>query len=525
LETKFQIAILAETHDEMDGLVEVTSIEWLRLKQTGDHAFDFYKDNNIISSVNLETGFFALPQLLGIVVAGSLDVFDAIKNEWTSRLPSLGVAFRRVAEWDSKAILREAVDCITDDLTHQRRHSGRASLELATYRREFDRLQRCFARLEEYVGRQSFPVATEIFAYPPDSETGTKKNRQVQLDGDAAATRSLAQYLPVDSFGFSSFSIYISGKPETADKPLFAKLKAIETGAVFGEWSIDSADIKPGWVELALNQAIDGAALSLIVEIEYPPEKSGWALALGPPHPYKEFCASTGDGGYLRAPIALRVFRSLPGVRVAATTSAIRPIKGPHIRAEFVPYEAYGMVVQVFPSARDNKPTLVFFDKDIGCLTVHPRTGGLTVARLTVSVPENAWGISAQICLAHEQASPTDFGLMVCPARDEKKGLNGLNQLDTPSQSFSGWRTLLPLETKSVSVVFGASPEEELAIYLMTRQAPETSPDFAWARFSKLGFQVLPISLNGESGTDALRQVAAGGAHIDEELVNKSTAE
>ena len=496
LETKFQVAILAETHGKMDGLTHVASIEWLRSKQTGVSSFDFYRDDAIISSVNLESGSLDLQHLLGMVVVGSKDTFEAIEREWKSRLPSISLAFRWTPEWDTKSILGAAIDCIAEDLSAQRFHSGRASLELATYRREFDRLQRSFTRLEEYVVRQSYPAMAEVFEYPPESEGGKKKDRRVQFDGNAGPAGSfLTQYLPVDSLGISSFSIYVNAVPDAGGEPLRASLRAIETGTIFGTWSIDAGETRVGWVELALERAIDGPALSLSVDVEFPAGKSGWALALGPPHPYREFCASTGSSESLKAPIALRLFRSLPGVRVTPTTSAIRTIDAPRALAEFVPYDAYGKISQVLPELRDNNPTLVFFDPDIGCLTVHPRMGGLTVARMNLSVPKNAWGISARICLAHERASQTEFGLMICVPRDDKKGLAELNQLALPSPSFSGWKAVLPLETKSVSVVFASTPEDELSIYLLTRQAPESSPDFAWARFSKLEFLVLPQPL------------------------------
>jgi hypothetical protein len=499
METKFQLAILAEQPDRMEGLSDIAPIEWLFCKQTGDYLFDFYKGDVIVSSINLENARFDLQNLLGIIVAGSADAFEAIKNSWNSRLPSVGVAFRRIPQCDSKAILCAAIECIADDLTLHRRQSGLAALELATYRREFERLQHCFSRLEEYVGRQSFQRPTEIFEYPPGLVTATENSGRTQLDGVTGPTgRSLIQYLPVDSCGLSSFSIHISAKPEAAGGPLRIKLQAIETGHIFGTWSIGAVEVPVGWVELALDSAIDEPALSLVIIVEWPPDTRGWALALGPPHPYKQFCARTEAGEHLGAPLGLRIFSSLPGVRVAATTTAIRPINAPPALAEFIPYEVYETVAQVLPRAEDGRPTLVSYDRDIGCITVHPHKGGLTVARMMVVVPKRVWGVSAQIHLAHERASETQFGMMVCAPHDESRELARLAQLDAPSPTFSGWKSLKPLERKSLSVLIAASQEERLSIYLVTRQAPDASPDFAWARFSKFEFNVLPNSLIGE---------------------------
>jgi hypothetical protein len=495
LEPKFQFAVLVESPNLMGGLRDTDSIEWFYCKQTGDYLFDFYQGNALVSSINLEKARFDLQNLVGIIVVGSPDAFEAIRNNWRSRLPAAGLAFKQISEVSGEAVRSAALECMAEALTTHRNHAGRAALELATYRREFERLQHNFARVEEYVGRQSFQRPTEVFEYPPDLVTATEGDGRARLDNVAAGgSLSLSQYLPVDSLGLSSFSIYISAKPDAAAEPLQVKIKAIETGHIFGAWSIFPGKVREGWVELALENAIDEPALSLFLIVEWPLLNSGWALSLGPPHPYKEFCACDEAGEHRGAPIALRIFSSLPGVRVAATTTAIRPTDASHVTTEFIPYEVYESVIQVAPPLQDNKPPLVSYGQDIGCITVHPGGSGPTVGRINIAVPKQAWGISAQIHLAHERASPTQFGLMVCASRDESKELARLEHLDRPSRTFSGWKTLSALERKSITLLLPNAPEERLSIYLMTRQAPDISPDFAWARFTKLEFNVLPKS-------------------------------
>lgn len=523
LGTKFQVAILAESPDRADELSDIAPIEWLLCKQTGDHIFGFYKGDAVVSSVNLENALFDLPNLLGIIVVGTVETFEAIKSKWNSALPSAEITFKRIPKWECKDILCASLECMADDLSLEREHGGRAALELATYRREFDRLQYRFSRFEEYISRQSLQRPTEIFEYPPDSLTVTETSGRAQ-SGEATvqADRCLIQELPVNSCGFSSFSIYVSAKPEAGAKPLRVKLKAIETGHILGEWSIGADQVRVGWIELALSHAIDEPALSLVIMVEWPSDATGWALALGPPHPYKEFCARTEGDEHLRSPLAMRVFGSLPGVRVSATTKAIRPIDAPHALAKFIPYEAYAAVVQVLPPAQENKLPLVSYDREIGCITVHPHVGGLTVARMSVVVPKHSWRVSAQIYLAHERASPTQFGLLICAPRDENKELVRLSQLDTPSPSFSGWKALSPLETKSISLLL-ATPEEQLLIYLVTRQAQDLSADFAWARFSKLEFNILPPAMTEKNKTDKIApfypEARTSG---DEQVINRA---
>ncbi len=493
LETRFQIAVLSDGQDRNTPLGDSDSFEWLVCRQAGERVFDFYKGDSLLSSIDLENPCFDLSCLVGLIVIGSAELAESIRNQWASSLPSIGVLFKQVPAWDAASLCGAALECMANDLASYRRQGGLASLELATFRGEFDRLQRCFALLEEYVGRHSLQRSIESFEYPPDADAAPENNRQAQ---------SLFQLLPVDSLGLSSVAIYVSGKPEADADPLYIELRAIETDALLAEWLLGVAETKIGWVELALNHAIDEPALSLTLAIDIPAESREWAVALGPPHPYEEFCARGGDGESLGAPIALRLFSSLPGVRLAATTHAVRQVDAPHLLSVFVPYEVYGTVAQVSPPLGDNQQTLVFYDREIGCLTVHPRAGGLAAASLHVASPRGAWRLSAQIHLAHERASRTSFALMVGEPRNQARDLERLQQLDAPSAFFSGWKTLAPLETGSISIVL-AAPPEQLAVYLVTRQAPDLSPDYAWARFSRFEFNILPESLIGRYGTPA----------------------
>jgi hypothetical protein len=492
----------------MAALSGAASLEWLRAKRTGKSAFAFFRGEEKFYEVDLETGYFDLSYLLGMVVVGDADTFAEVNSIWNAKLASSGLSFRRVQEWNTQSILCAAMECLTECLAEQREHSGRTALQLAVYRREFDRLQGCFTRLEEYVASQPLQRMTEVFSYPPDSGTGLKGDPRAQSqDVTYRVDRKLKQAIPVNSLGISSFSIYISTRPEPVAGPLSVVLQGIESGAAQGCWLLDATAIQVGWVELALNRALDLSAESLEVSIESKVGDGSWVVALGPPHPYREFCARVEGGEPLRSPIALRIFSGLPGVRVATTANAIRPMGAEFLPLRMFPLESYESAIQVLPTVRDGKPRLVFFDREIDSLTVHPRMEGLTVARMTFAIPKHAWGLSAQICLAHKDASPTDFGLMICEPQEEKKSLARMSQLEAPSPSFSGWKTLPALETGSISLVFSAYAEKSVSLFLITRQAPESSPDFAWARFSNLAFQILPISSKTEIEADALSSV------------------
>jgi hypothetical protein len=147
------------------------------------------------------------------------------------------------------------------------------------------------------------------------------------------------------------------------------------------------------------------------------------------------------------------------------------------------------------------------------------------VARLDVAVPENAWGISAHIRLANEHACPTSFAMMVGTRMDERKLLAHIHQLEAPSQTFSGWKTLLPLDGRSITVVLPRLPRQGLSIYLLTRQGPDQSPDFGWARFSKLGFNILPKNSDAQFRVDPSPPMPKATADSDEAFAVGSAAE
>jgi hypothetical protein len=512
--TRFQLAILAEPGVQIDGLPDTASVEWLLCKQTSEYSFDFYKDDAIVSSVNLEDLRLDLQDLVGIIVVGSPTVFEVIKGHWRTKLPTIALAFRQISTYNQQTILTVAMECFADCLREQRIHSGHTALELATYRREFERLQHNFSRLEEFVGRQSLQRPAEIFEYPPYSASETTAdNAEIGLAGRSGLC--LMQPLPVDSIGVSSFSIYVKRKPQGATDPLLVSLKAIETGQIFGTWSIAGSEAPIGWLDLALLCAIDEPALNLVIVIEWP-ATTGWALAVGPPHPYKEFVARRAAGDYLAAPIAFRVFSSLPGVHVPATITSIRPIRAPHALRELIPDQVCESVAQVHPANENDKSVLVFYDKDIRCITVHPRKGGLlTVARMNVLVPKHAWRVSAQIHLANERASQTHFSLMICTSQDGRRELQQLERGHTPADLFAHWKTLLPLEKKRISALIPIAHEDMLSIYFATRQDPDSSPDFGWARFSSFEFNILPKSLISVVGPNLLDAISGTATRAD----------
>lgn len=522
---RLQIAILTDSRERIEDLPEVAGIEWL-FSRKNDSTLDFYLSDSVVASINLEDPRFDLPFLIGIIGAGCDETYDELKTIFETRLSTAGVTLKRIRSWNKPAILAAALESAAESLSAQRGHSGRAALDLATYRREFERLQREFSLLERFVGSQTYRTPTEIFEYSPEIDASSGSSRKaIAVESRDPNGRKLVQSLPVDSLGLCAVWLYVNSKPDVFGERLHVTLRAIETNTVAAEWLVEPTQVQAGWVELALDRAISEFALGLELILEGPASSGEWSLGMGPPHPFEQFCVSSAEGSSLGAPLAMRLYSALPGVRISPTTTSIKPLLSSTSLSEFIPFEIFKGVTQVLPPPTETKVSLVTYDDEIGSLTVHPRSGGLTAGRINVVVPSNAWGISAHIHLANERACPTSFAMMVCPQMDERRQLARLQQLEAPSPTFSGWKILSPLDSGSISVVLPRSPEKQLTIYLLTRQGPDQNPDFGWARFSKLRFNILPKTVANQFRADSLTAMPGETAGFNEEFAVGSTAE
>ena len=491
-EIRYRIAVLIDELDQLPALTEPKSVEWLLCNRIDESVFAFFRGDSMVARVDLESPSLDLQNLVGLIVVGGISTFDAVRSKWESSLPSLKLAIRRASKCDNSSIYHEAMQCIAEELTLQRSHSGRTALQLSAYRKEFDRLQTAFSRLEQYIAKHSLERTAEIFEYPIGLQTTAQESSSEGLGNtNAALGQRLTQYLPVDSIGVSSVSLHLSAVPEPGSEPLRISLMATETEASFGPWSVAPDQVSLGWNEFSLDRAIDEDALTMFIAVECSSVESGWALTLGPPLPYPEFCAQR-DGDYLRAPLALRIRTGLPGVRVSRTAGAFYPEKALRGRSEAVSFEALGSAIQALPEIEENGTKLVHPDPDSASITVHPCKDNVTVARLDFEAPSEAWAVSVQIHLAHAEANWTQFAMSLCAPRQVSEELVRLSESDSLLPGSPEWRGLSALESGRLLVPIERSQNRKMAILLATRQAPNASPAFAWARFSALEFHLLP---------------------------------
>lgn len=492
-DTTFKIAVLDNDPAALAAAGKLPGIEWLACRRSGETQLEFVHADGGTSKLDFEQARFDLPDVIALVVVGDADRCRDLSARWKRSFPAVDLEFVALPALDAQSLANAAVGCLARTLARQREFSGRAALDLAVYRREFERLQHSFSALEDYVSRNSLHRPLVLFDYPATAgKPAAAAARAPDPLGRRPGSLRVLQMLPVDSLGVAGIALFLRGKAQTGDT-LQIRLLAMENDRTFGAWSIAAAELPSGWLHLSLSRAIDVPALSLLVAVELPAGLDANFLALGQPHPYAEFRARIDGAETLAAPLALRVFGGLPGVRVPGVTGAFVASDATRPPVIAVPPELYADARQVYPLDEPGAPKFVLYDDPTASLTVHPHERGtMTVARLDLTAPANVWCISARVALAHERANPTHFGLMAVPA--VKKGADDIlmENLQEKSTSFSGWVELSALEKRKISVFLPKGPASAVTVYLMTRQAPDASPDFAWARFEGFEFNASP---------------------------------
>lgn len=497
---RFQIALLEGA--AAPGIpADSAAIEWLICRRSGPHTLEFRCHDMTLGVLDFRSPRFELPNLIGIIVPGEESESRALQERWAECFPAVELDFIALPRPDVTLILRAALDAVGKKLLSQRAFSGRAALDLAVYRREFERLQRAFSRLEEFVSRRALEAPAVLFEYPALAPSGGGSSFVRAGDTEELRPLRLLQALPIDSLGVAGFAVHIRTQLPAGSK-LRATLHAIESDRTYGIWCIEAGDIAPGWLHLTLGRAIDEPALSLEVGIELPLQLDHSSLALGHPHPYEDFCARVDGGEILRAPLALRIFGCLPGVRVPGVSGAFAPTNAARPPLTFVPHAMLAGTYQVAPPSERDRNKFVIYDAASGNVTVHPHEGGRrTIARVDLAVPPDAWCLSAEIALEHELANPTQFALSALALI--AKGADGevIETLEENGLWFSGWIELAALERKKISVLIPPGEARVLSVYMLTQQAPEASADYAWARFENFTFNSLPRAMarNAES--------------------------
>ncbi len=503
-----QIALVGETAQDFEAVAQADGIDWLICSHETDLRYRFTRDGRTLLKLDLEAPVFDLPDLVAILGVSDRVSFQRLEAAWLASLPTVAVALEWIEDPDPVVIVRRALHHLSRTLSERSAYAGRMAIELANYRREFERMQHCFVALEDYVTANVPQHLRVVFNYPRSDRTVAVGSGVPDLAAEAVSARvavsEMQQLLPVNSTGMAGLSISLRAVPGADGLPLEIGLSAIETGQTIATWSLDPVTAVTGWAQLLLERAIDEPALSLVLGLASQPASEGWVIALGPPHPYAEFCAQTAGGESLGAPLAMQVLTMLPGTRVPAGVRSVLANGARHPDACALDEADYATVTEVFAPDAD---VFAHYNREAGFIQVHPRgLGKVTVARLQLTAPAGTWRLSAHIRLAHEMANPTLFAMLVRPACDAEAKPADITAVTDGAEGFSGWTTLSAMEEGFLSVVLPRVTSPALTVYLLTRQ--DGGPEYGWARFSDMRLHYLPSRVRGGMSADGANRSA-----------------
>ena len=484
-EARVQFCLLGASRQQAAAL-RAGKTNWLTCRRSGPMVYEFLDGDRRLAALDLVKPVWSLADVAAILgQEGNADLSD-LRHAWNERFPAHPMRFLEVSDFAPASVLAAANAVLSDMLMQERRGRGAAIWELATYREEFERLQRNFAAAEGFLAASGANAAQLAFDYDFSGEAADAAALAGAGEAEQAALE-LRQLLPVAPVGVSGIELWLNHEPTPGEPPLRVALRAEERAEALVNWEISAPKARKGWVRLALDRALDVAALDLSLVVQWPSINSRWSLGLGGQHPAASMCAHGASSSVsLGAPLAMRLYRAPPGVRVVKPADAIGPAYAQPVEACWVPEAAMQRVASAPPNSGGDE--YVVFDPAGRFVQVHPKTAGEPcIGRIVVEAPAGAWCVSCRIKLAHADARRVSFALVAANG-DRAAPDPAMLSETTGGLGFSGWRALDPLQEQRLFATVPDQAGGELTIFMLTRQ--DSRPEFAWARFSDLQFHI-----------------------------------
>ncbi len=212
----------------------------------------------------------ALP-VCAVVSAADIEAFE-------------GSALARFLDGAGVPVVDNVAAALAAALAAEQAQAARLRAEQAALRRDYMRLQQSFAETEDFLNAAFAPTFACARAWEPF---------------EGAVSGAVAQRLPVGSIGLVAVDVWAMGAG--AGRLRFGRL----TGPDFGE-VIALEAVGEGWVRAMLPLPLSGLAEDVVIRVE-----ADFALGLSLPIPL-DYMQATGAA----APLALRVWKGLPGCRI-----------------------------------------------------------------------------------------------------------------------------------------------------------------------------------------------------------------
>lgn len=354
-------------------------------------------------------------------------------------------------------------------LTKTQRGAAAMRRALATLRQDYDNLQTAFADVEAFLGTVGGPILTLCVDQGPSGETTDLVSAP---DGGPGGAVSLG--LPCGTAGLVAIDLGV----EDTDRPCEVTLELTDAGGgmLATTQTALPANAASGWRRLSFPHGVrggnvDGVASMRLRGLDGPARAS---LRLSQPSPIPALCARHEDGAQLDAPLALRVWRGLPGVRPPAEGLAedgtLRLHHGAARAARLL--RCYDPDIGFDP--------ISYWEREDGVL-VHPPVRGATTAIIERIRLPKVVGVTATIHHAHRGGPSIRFAVAALPG--------GYGARVDPMSVLSNWVALPPGGWGETHATPDAPIMDEVDLVLGTMVNGGERNNNAWALFRGFAFR------------------------------------
>jgi hypothetical protein len=296
-----------------------------------------------------------------------------------------------------------------------------------------------------------------------------------------------------------AFELHVSETDRSSDATLVVHLSAEHSHDLLATWTLRAATLDPGWNRFDCPYMPHALDQSVRIEVQWPHEPAtGVGFSLGEITADPRLRCIYSNGSVDGRSLAIRIYAGVPGLRLAfdswgrvadGDVSIERP-------TEIVMDGALERAVY-FGGLPEPRSDLLYYTNEQSGLFLHPVDRGSHVAVIRNVRLDGVRSIVADVMLAHDAASATEFGLFAAPSE-----LPLLVNIPSPQSRIPKW------------IPGGKS--------LLRETRPSGSDDFAsraaWLRLSGRENGQLVFEVQGTLGDCfniyvATRQAGIGTAH------------
>ena len=340
-------------------------------------------------------------------------------------------------------------------------------------RRSYGALLTAFGRLEHFVSVNQLQIP--ILHYETSPITSYWK--------PTSAGAKLNQLLPILSTRLSFFELHIRKSSATSDGVLQVALRLEPSTQILHVWDIAYRDLLNGWNSFAPSPIIDEQN-EVVLELTWSESVGAPAIGLSTGHWNEPYGALPAGRSGMCHSLALRIWSGLQGVGPPVLASAPAKVS-----------DAKGRLVALAPGdlsrARQHEITgtpkreyeFVSGSDFPGRLKVHPHLGEVpTIAILPETVPAGTTFASAECKTVRPEASLIEYAMAI--VQPDVAPEAAFSFCDGPSDGFSGWHSIRPMEPRRMHLVLDAPASGDERLCFATRLPPGSSENYAWATWA-----------------------------------------